>query len=274
MYTLSGIYIYPVKSLSGISLNEALVEKRGLQYDRRWMLIDGNNQFLSQRQFPEMALLDVGIRSSGLKIRNRKDFAQSIMVPFDYDSSEQIDVKIWDWETYVHPVSPEIDQWFSAQIGQKCRLVFQPYEAFRRVDPRYTQNLENPEITDQDRTSLSDGFPSLIIGQAALDELNRKLESPVNMNRFRPNLVFTGGKPHDEDHWNLFSVGEFAKFQAVKPCTRCTITTVDQSSGARGKEPLKTLETYRKFNNKILFGQNLRHHELGQIRVGDEISLL
>ena len=112
-----------------------------------------------------------------------------------------------------------------------------------------------------------------MIGQSSLDDLNSRLEFPVPMNRFRPNLVFTGGQPYEEDSWKLLTIGN-NKFAGVKPCSRCVLTTVDQNTGEKGKEPLATLAKYRQHENKIYFGQNLLSIDHHTIHEGDEIKLL
>ena len=138
-----------------------------------------------------------------------------------------------------------------------------PAGSHRQVDPLYASCA-------QDITSFSDGYPILLIGQPALTQLNTKLSEPLPMNRFRPSIVFTGGEPHYEDMIKRFRINE-VNFSGVKLCGRCTVTTTDQDTGTRGKEPLKTLATYRSINNKICFGQNVIAHDTGHINVGDEI---
>ncbi|WP_431292514.1 MOSC domain-containing protein [Pedobacter sp. P26] len=133
------------------------------------------------------------------------------------------------------------------------------------VDPRYASNNEV--------VSFADGYPCLLIGQSSLDGLNEKLQSSIKMDRFRPNFVFTGGTPHIEDRFNTFYIGE-TLFSAVKPCSRCVLITIDQQTGEKGQEPLRTLAGYRTINKKILFGQNLLHQSSGIISVGDELKIV
>lgn len=263
-FIVSEITIYPIKSLGGISLQEALVEERGLQYDRRWVLADENNVFITQRQNEQMALIDVTMSEDGLRVNHRFKRVALLKIPFVPQTNEEQEITIWDDVVRGIRVSDEADAWFSAVLGKKCSLFYQPDDSIRLTDPKYS-------ITKEEHTSFSDGYPILVIGQESLDELNAKLEEPVSMKRFRPNLVFTGGEAHVEDTWKYFTIGE-AKMVGVKPCARCVLTTINPETAEKGKEPLRTLTKYRNMNNKILFGQNLLVVETGKISVGDEIE--
>ena len=250
MLTLSEIWIFPVKSLGGISLQEAVVEPRGLRHDRRWMITDENGMFTTQREIPAIALLGTAIDTDHLHIFRKEKQEEHIRVPLEYQPGElpEMEVTVWD-DTCVAWHSPtDINDWLSAQLGQKVQLMYMPGSTHRQTDLKYT--------TEGEHVSFADGYPFLIIGQASLDGLNERLKEPLPMGRFRPNFVFTGGEAHVEDIWKDFRIGT-AGFRGVKPCGRCSMTTIDQDTAARAAEPLKTLATYRQQNNKILFGQNL-----------------
>lgn len=265
MYTLSDIFIYPVKSLGGISLAEAKIERRGLQYDRRWMLVDEAGRFVSQREIPKMALLGTAIEPPFLKVFWRHDPAQRVLVPLRPDRShETLRVEIWSDMCAARKMDNEINNWFSDHLNQHLRMVYMPDTTRRRADGRYAPKGHY--------VSFADGYPVLLVGQASLDELNRRLAQPLPMNRFRPNFVFSGGEPFEEDTWRDFTVGE-VPFRGVKPCARCIIPTTDQETAARAAEPLKTLATFRKFGNKILFGQNVIWMGDGEqvVRVGEPL---
>jgi uncharacterized protein YcbX len=264
MLQISHLYIYPIKSLGGIALNKAVVTDRGFEYDRRWMLVDDNNLFISQREIPQMALMRLEIADNGIRI-NYHPKNSSFIVPFKPQTNEFADVTIWDDTCTGQFVSKEADQWFSAMLDTSCRLVYMPDETERITDQRYTPK--------DSITSFSDAYPFLIIGQASLDDLNSRLMDPLPMNRFRPNIVFTGGEPFQEDAMHTFTIGNIT-FHGVKLCARCIITTIDQVTAAKSKEPLKTLARYRFRDNKILFGQNLVHEGLGEISVGDQLEVL
>ncbi len=259
---LSEIWIYPIKSLGGIQVQQSKVLEKGLQHDRRWMLVDETGQFMTQRIHPQMALFKLSFEKAGLNIMfgnhtNHLSFTNPSTI-------DLMKVTVWDDSVLACEVSPAHSEWFSSLLGMKCKLVFFPEGNSRPVDPAYKINDEH--------VSLADAYPFLIIGQSTLDNLNEKLEEALPMNRFRPNLVFTGGEPHEEDTWRNFVIGA-NRFVGVKLCARCVLTTVNQDTAEKGVEPLKTLATYRKQGNKILFGQNLVALDHGHIHVGDQISV-
>ncbi len=258
---ISEILIYPIKSLGGISVPSARVQPKGLQWDRRWMLVDEQNNFLTQRVWPRMALFTLQWQSGQLIVRFRDEH---ITIPMHQPEGNGFAATVWNDTVEVIEVSPTLSAWFSKHLEMPCKLVFFPENNPRAVDAAY-------KVGD-DHVSLADAYPMLIIGQESLNDLNKRLSNPVPMNRFRPNLVFTGGLPYEEDGWQNFSVGA-VKVAGVKPCARCVLTTVDQATGEKGTEPLATLSTYRKVGAKVLFGQNLIALNYSEIFVGDEIRL-
>jgi uncharacterized protein YcbX len=259
---LTGIWTYPVKSLGGVSHRSARVFGKGLEDDRRWMLIDAEHRFMTQRELPTMALFKVSLRDDGIAIRFGDDVLGLPRLPLS--TTSPVRARVWDDEVEVCEVSEAHSRWFSDRLGISCQLVHFPEVNERNVDSDFQQ--ENEQV------SLADGFPYLIIGQASLDALNEKLASPIPMNRFRPNFVFDGAPPHDEDNWGEFCIGD-VKFVGVKPCARCTIPTVNQDTAERGAEPSRTLATYRKRNNNIYFGQNLLARSGGEVGVGDKVTI-
>jgi uncharacterized protein len=261
--TLSEIWIYPIKSLGGIRLVSAQVMPKGLLYDRRWMLIDQAGVFITQRIHSDMAFFKLSLSDNEFIIKFKDDY---IHLPVNAPVSEvPVHATIWDDTVEVYEVSGEYSRWFSQRLGIDCRLVYFPEENKRLVDEKY--RLQN------DQVSLADGYPFLIIGQRSLDDLNSRLKNPVPMNRFRPNFVFTEGEPYEEDNWRNFTIGN-NRFAGVKPCSRCVLTTVNQETGERGVEPLATLTSYRKINNKIYFGQNLLAKDYNEIHEGDKIKVV
>lgn len=269
MLQLSQIWIYPIKSLGGISLTNALVTDRGLQYDRRWMLVSENRTFITQREYPQLALFKTSISDDFLEV-SFKESNEKIKInlhpKFDFPQVK-ITVTVWDDTVQAFEMSSEISKWFSKQLGFPVFLVFMPDESLRKIDSNYA--IKGNEIT-----SFSDGYPFLIIGQSTLDDLNSKLTKKVKMNRFRPNFVFTNGIAFEEEKWKEFQIG-YVTFFGLKPCARCVITTIDQEKGiTSGKEPLKTLASYRNFDKEILFGQNAIATNLGRIVIGNEIKVI
>jgi uncharacterized protein YcbX len=265
MLVVSELYIYPVKSLGGISLQSAAVTSRGLQYDRRWMLVDENNTFLTQREHPAMALLKTAIENDSIVIFHSKDKNDKIELPLSPAPAPTIMVNVWEDSCEAQPAAHEVNEWFSRKLSIKCKAVYMPETSERKIDPDYSLN-------DNDVTSFSDGYPLLLIGQASLDDLNNRLDIPLPMNRFRPSIVFTGGIPFQEDSMKRFRINDL-QFNGVKLCGRCVVTTTNQDTAERGKEPLKTLATYRTINNKVCFGQNIIGRGSGSVTVGDKIVL-
>ncbi|UOR05816.1 MOSC domain-containing protein [Hymenobacter aerilatus] len=267
--TLSDIYIYPVKSLGGIRLTEAAVGLRGLQYDRRWLVVDARNQFMTQRQIAAMALLDVAPAFNGFLLthRQRPDLLP-LYIPFEANREKTLFVTIWDDMVFAWRGTPAADEWLTEALGQECRLVYMSDMVRREVEP------DKPELNPAGTlVSFADGYPYLLIGQAALDDLSARLTAPVPMNRFRPNLVFTGGEPFAEDTWADFQIGDIT-FRAVRACGRCVVTTIDQQTAQKYPETLSTLASYRTVGRKVLFGQNVTTSSQGIIRVGDSLTVL
>ncbi len=263
--TLTQINIYPVKSLGGFSLNAANVEPRGLQHDRRWMLVDRNGRFLTQRALPRMALVSAGLTPGGLVLS--APGMEPLRLPFGPESSARRQtVQVWRSVCEAAPVGEEADGWFGEFLGVPCRLVYMPDETRRAVNPEYSAG--------EGIVSFADGYPLLLLGEASLSDLNSRLEQPVPMNRFRPNLVVSGASAYAEDGWTKIRIGG-VMFHGVKPCDRCSLITVDQAMGeACGPEPLKTLASYRLQDQKVLFGQLLIPDGAGVVRVGDAVEAL
>jgi hypothetical protein len=263
---LSEINIYPIKSLKGISLNEAKIEDRGLSFDRRWMLVDEDDKFLTQREFPKMATLTTEIYDDHLKVVNG---GAALEIPHEAGSDVTASVTIWNSTGLKAEVyDSSVNRWFSERLGAACKLVRMPDATKRIVNPNYAVRKH------EDTVSFADGYPFMLISESSLTDLNSRLEAPLPMNRFRPNFVVSGSDAFAEDGWKKIRIGETV-FHVVKPCERCVITTIDQTRGEKGKEPLKTLNTYRSFDGKVLFGQNLIAESAGSvIKIGDEVEIL
>jgi uncharacterized protein YcbX len=260
--TLSEIYIYPIKSAKGISLKSSSINHRGLVYDRCWMVVDQNHQFLTQRKIPQLALISVSIKKDFLYITAPK--MNLLSIPIEPTKKQGIDVNIWKDTCSAQYAGIAADKWISQYLGQPAKLVYLPENSVRKIDPLYAVNDFS--------VSFADGFPLLLISEASLKELNGRLKQSLSMDRFRPNLVVRGCSAFEEDHWDVIKIGSVL-FQIVKPCTRCVITTIDQSTGKKGKEPLKTLAKFRNFKGKIYFGQNLIHKNIGRLETGNFIEI-
>lgn len=266
--TLSQLLIYPIKSLGGVAVAEADVTPQGLRHDRRWLLVDGKNQFLTQRQHPELALLAVAPAHNGwlLSHRQRPELLP-LYIPFEATPERTLFVTIWDDLVWAWRGDAVADEWLSRALDREIRLVYMSDMVRRDVEPEH-----NPE---GQLVSFADGYPFLLIGEAALADLNQRLPTPVPLDRFRPNLVFSGGPAYDDDAWSAFQIGN-VPFRAVRGCGRCVLTTIDQQTAAKTPqgEPLRTLATYRSTGSKVLFGQNVTGPGHGHLRVGDAVAVL
>lgn len=263
---ISDLWIYPIKSIAGIQLTTSKVENRGLQYDRRWVLVDENGVFVNQRDFPEMNFLQPEINSGIMTIRHKQDKYEPLVISMKEPESQSDKVIVWDDTCSGKPVDTKADEWFSKALNKPVRLFYMHKEGIRPADPRYA-------INETDEVSYADGYPVLMISEASLDFLNTKIDEHIPMNRFRPNIIVTGATAHQEDELREIEINGL-KLHGVKPCARCVMTTIDVTTGQKGKEPLKSLATYRKLGHKILFGENFIPSEEGVIKVGDAISVL
>lgn len=262
---LSAINVYPLKSAGGLAKGSWEVDTFGLRHDRRWMVVDEVGDFLSQRLYPRLALIRPELRAGALVLR--VPGAPELMLPLEPESGSDLTVTVWAGQTRARTVSAEADRRLSAFLGIGCRLVYMPEEVVRPVRPDYA--------FDGERTSFTDGFPFLLISEGSLADLNRRLDMPLPMNRFRPNLVVIGSEPFAEDGWRRIRIGPLT-FRVAKPCSRCVMTTVDQSRGmSLSSEPLRTLATFRRnAEGQVDFGQNLLHAGTGRLEVGMAVELL
>lgn len=262
---LSALHLYPIKSCAALSPETARVEPRGLAHDRRWMLIDALGNFLTGRQLPRLVRLRAVPTATGLRLDAPGHDGIEVAIPAPDATRRR--VTVWKDALDAADAGDAAAGWLSALLERDARLVYMDAPAVRAVKPAHAQ--------PGDEVSFADGFPLLLISQAALDALNARLATPLPMLRFRPNLVVTGTAPHAEDDWRRFRIGE-VEFDAVKSCTRCVFTTVDAERGDfdPSGEPLRTLKTYRRGPDGITFGMNLIARGQGTLRVGDPVTLL
>lgn len=260
---LSTLYLYPVKSCAGLELAASAVDGYGLMHDRRWMLVDGSGRYVTQRELPRMALVATRLEPEALILEGPG--MAPLEVPRPDPAAGRVEVEIWNDRCEAQPCGEEARRWLSRFLDRDLRLVYMPEGALRQVDRRYAAEGE--------RTAFSDGFPLLLISQASLDDLNGRLQQPLPMRRFRPNLVISGCEPYAEDGWSRIRIGDMT-LRVVKPCSRCKITTVDPDTAETGSEPLKTLAAYRRSGKQVYFGQNLLHDAPGELAVGMPVEVL
>ena len=254
---MTGLFVYPIKSLGGIAVSTAEVETRGLQFDRRWMLVDDDGVFLTQRQHAQMALFRVQLDALGLRVTARD--GGDLVVPLEA-KGERIPIQVWKSELDAQIVCDEANAWFSERLQISCRLVKYVDDAHRPFWPEYSR--------PGDDLSFADGFPITVVSEESLDDLNSRLEVPLPMNRFRPNIVLKGASAFAEDDWKYLDINT-SRLRSGRKCGRCLVTTTDQETGIRGVEPLQTLATYRKEDGVVNFSQNYIPEQLGRISVGD-----
>ena len=259
---LTGLNIHPIKSARGISLDVSEVDEFGLRYDRRWMVVDESGMFLSQRSHPRLALVVPSIGNGTLQVD--APGMPPLQTPLQPQDSVATSVTVWDDTCPATWLGERTAEWFSQFLGTPCSLVYMADQVVRPANPAFAP----PGV----RVSFADAYPFLLISEESLADLNRRLADPLPMNRFRPNLVVAGGEPYAEDGWGSIEIGGI-RLQVVKPCDRCLVTTTDQATGERGKEPLRTLATYRKVGNDVMFGQNVVHQNTGRLRVGDAVRV-
>lgn len=262
---LKSIRIYPVKACGGIEVAQAQMEERGFQYDRRWMVtsLDGAHYF-DQTEHPRLATVLPQIHEDGLLLQ--APGMSPLRVPFHVEPAASLRVRISRSIVEAIPAGAETDEWFQDFLHTPCRLVFMPETTRRAVNPDYA-------IHD-DLVSFASGYPYHVINEASVAELNRRLATPAPPDRFRPNLVISGAPAYAEDTWQTIRINQLV-FHLVKPCDRCVITTVDQTTGEKtGTEPLRTIARYRTVAQKALFGYYMLAEELGVVRVGDHVQVV
>ena len=261
MITVRSLHVYPVKSCRGIAVDEAEVGATGFRYDRQWMVTDPEGVFLSQRSTPALSRISTRIGDRALVLE--ADGTAPLEIELADAPGAPRSATIWHDTCRAVSAGPAAARWLSSLLGTPCELVRLPQAEIRPVDPGHGE--------PGDRVAFADGYPFLLVAQASLDDLNRRLPTPVPVDRFRANLVVQGSEPYAEDLWSDIEIGDVA-LRVAKPCARCVVICTDQHDGSRSDEPLRTLAGYRKTREKIVFGQNLIHRNRGTIRVGDPVT--
>lgn len=256
---VKSIYIYPIKGMAGTELSNCNVLVRGLENDRRYMLIDKANNFISQRSHAIISLIKPTVEHNIISIRY---LSHQYDLSIGEDIKEEVKVSLFEHTLDATLVSPSADKWFSEILKEEVRLV-----KMTNSNIRHKKLIKGPKITE---VSFADGYPILIAGTASLGLLNSKLGKPILMNRFRPNIVVETEVSHIEDEWEDVQIGT-SNLMVIKPCARCPVVTIEQETANQGKEPLKTLSTYRRENNNVFFGANAICRKEGGIGIEDEV---
>ncbi len=261
--TLSAMHVYPIKACGGVEVAEWEVDAFGLRHDRRWMVITAEGAFLTQREVPVLAT--VRTRIAPIHLRVSAPEMPELVLPLEPQGGRPVVTKVWDDTVRVVAPDHKADEWFSYLVGRQCQLVYMPPETHREVDLSFAP--------DGGRTGFSDGFPFLLVGENSLVDLNQRLDTPLPMNRFRPNLVVRGSAAWAEDEWASFTLGDIP-MRGVKLCARCMVTMTDQTTGRRdGPEPLRAMAEFRRRERGVMFGQNVVHYGTGRLRLGDALAV-
>ena len=267
--TVSGLHIYPVKACGGISVTEAVVTPRGFRHDRNWMFVDERGMFVAQREgrrlgaeIPSVCLIRTALDDTALTLTAPS--MPPLRVPFDR-SGVELPVTIWDDRL------PAIDQGGDAEAWATEFLSRERPGRYRLV--RMSDAQHRGAKIGAAEVAFNDAYPFLVISERSLSDLNTHLAEPLPMNRFRPNIVLSGAPPYLEDRLDRFRIGA-VEFSGTTRCLRCPTTTTNQDTAGRGKEPLRTLATYRKEADGVVFGRNFNHSGTGLVKAGVNIEML
>lgn len=262
MAVVTQLITYPLKGARGTAAPEMAIGDRGPEGDRRWMVVDPDGNLVTQREAARLCLIGATAGADGLRLEAAG--MSPLDVPTPGTEAPAMEVRVWSDRCPARVASPDAHQWLGDFLDRPVRLVYMPDSTRRRTDADY-----DPVGA---WVSFADGYPALLTNEESLSSLNARLEIPVPMARFRPNIVVTGAPPFDEDRWRRFRIGP-VRFDGVKPCARCQVPTIDQNTAQAGKEPLKTLARFRKRGSAVLFGMNVVHRGAGVLRVGDTVEV-
>ena len=264
MITLSNLTYYPIKACRGFDVSESRVERMGLANDRRMMVVTPEGEFLTQREHPRLALVTPALKNDSVTLSAPNFDAMQFGI-----QTSGTPTLVTSWKSKgVHAIDQgdESAQWFSDWLGVSVRLMHLADGFKRKLNPEYA-------VSAEDHTGFADGYPILIISEASLLDLNSRLDSPLPMNRFRPNIVIKDCAPFAEDTWKRIRIGD-VEMALVKPCPRCVVTTIDKETLEKSKEPLKTLSTYRNQEDGAMFGMNVIPLNEGVIKVGMGVEVI
>lgn len=266
-YKVTQLYIYPIKSMKGIAIDASEVGLKGLKYDRQWMLIDKENgRFISQREYPKLALLSPKISDGRVTISDNNGNSTTFGID-ECDTSQKYDATVWNDAMQVCEVNKAVSEWCSLALNTDCRLVTMSSQNGR------VKSLS--DISHEVPMNFPDGYPILVLGTASFDKLQSLCSENIFINRFRPNIVVETMEANEEDHWKVLksSNDPTLELKVIKPCIRCQMINIDQASALSSKEPTRTLATYRLTDNGIAFGANTICTHQGVIKTGDVLKI-
>ena len=260
---VTSLCIYPLKSARGIELQRLEVDAFGSRFDRRWMVVDREGHFLTQRQCPALARVAIRLQDGWIGL-SASGMSEVFVPPGSEAAGERDRVEVWGSDVEAVDVGAEGAAWISELLGLNARIVHLPEPEARTVEAR-----RNGEPV---RVAFADRYPFLLVSEESMDDLNARLDRPLPIDRFRANLVVRGGGPFAEDRWERLKIGGIG-FRVARLCARCVVTTVDQRTGQTGREPLRTLSRYRIIDGKPRFGVNLVHSGTGVVECGAVVEL-
>ena len=279
MPRVTALNVYPVKSCRGLAVTAAAVDARGFVGDRRFLVVDADGKFLTQRAHPRMALIETALTARDLILSSPSHGSVRIPLQPTTPNPQPRTVTVWRDTVTAEDCGDESAAWLGAMLGFPCRLVragaaySRPVAAHKLPDPLARGVAEGRGGSHE--VSFADAFPFMLLSEASLDDLNGRLAAPLPMNRFRPSLVVAGTAAYAEDGWGRFRIGGVI-FHGATRCGRCVVTTTDQRTAERAAEPLRTLATYRRdAAGDVMFGRNLVHEtKTGRVAVDDEVEFL
>jgi uncharacterized protein len=251
---LTRLFVYPLKSAQGIEVAHAQVTERGLEHDRRFMLVDADGNLVTARQ--QAKLLTVTTRIGTEHLLLSAPNMPELRVPLEPEGPER-QVRVWaDWMLGLD-VGPEASTWFSHLFNSSLSLVWMPDRAERRMNPGFGPS----------RLSFADGNPLHLIHESSLSDLEKRVGMPLGVERFRPNLVVRGMDAYAEDGWSILHL-DTLELKVHEACARCMMVNLEPVTGGIGLEPLRTMAGHRRQGKQVLFGQHLHALTLGELRVG------
>lgn len=272
--SVTALFVYPLKSAAGIPVTSLALDMHGARGDRRWMVVDDTGYMLSQREAHGLALVTPRFldedRDGGVALHAA---GRAPLVLDAARTSPVRTVRLWKDSARAHDAGDQAAAWMSDLLGRNCRVVRIADDSHRALAQKNAGVL-----TSDDRTvAFPDAAPLLLLGAASIRALNERLlargEDAVGVERFRPNVLFDGADAHAEDGWTLVQAGT-ATVAVGSPCARCVMTTIDQFTTVQGVEPLRTLSSYRRQGEGVMFGMNCTNAAPGAIELGDEIRVL
>jgi len=265
MLKIHSIIIYPIKSLGGINVSKIMVEPPGLQYDRRFMLVDDDNNFITQRTRPELTRFQLESKNGGFEVLDLSTQSTKYL-DFEPLLGSMEEVQIWDDRVMAHEVLEDWSVWFTEKLGQHVRLFQLSTRFSRATNPAY--HTEKSKIS-----SFADSLPILLCSEASFKYMDSLLDQPLDWRRFRPNIIVSNQTAFEEDTWHEISIGSDVKLFGAKPCARCQLINVNPNDGTSDSNILKTLSQTRKFENKVYFGQQFVPISMGEIKIDDLITI-